>query len=151
MARGVHMMKRYKFERHDNSSKSFEDHHHDHPDHNTSPTMKSMRLVDFDFLQELYDKAPPLDYKQKLRKVIDTSIEDNSAHDSFWPRRGKKVENPNKLEESSYVGTIGDEKRKDQVRVEPNPYVPHLNALGKVKTCLNPTNHITSTRYYASL
>jgi hypothetical protein len=44
--------------------------------------MNRLRLIDFDFLQELYDKAPSSDYKQKLHKVIDTSIEDNSAHDS---------------------------------------------------------------------
>jgi hypothetical protein len=39
-----------------------------------SLTKKRLRLVDFDFLQELYEKATPSDYKQKLWKVIDTSI-----------------------------------------------------------------------------
>jgi hypothetical protein len=51
----LHMMERYKFEPRCNSSESSKEHQPAHPISNTSLTMKRLQLVDFNFLQELYD------------------------------------------------------------------------------------------------
>jgi hypothetical protein len=66
VARGVHMMERYKFERHDNSSQSSDDSACNPPTRTNNPTMKRLRLVDFDFLQEIYDKNTSFGLQTKV-------------------------------------------------------------------------------------
>jgi hypothetical protein len=134
MARGVHMMERYKFERRDTSSESSDDHHQDLPAYTNSPIMKRLRLIDFDFLQELYDKAPPSDYKQNLCKVIDTSIEGHSANEpSSKPHQGKNLQTTSELEGFNLGGTIGDAKRNFQITTEPKLSAPYPTTSGKTK------------------
>jgi hypothetical protein len=82
--------------------------------------------VDFDFLQKLYEKAPPSDYKQKLWNVIDTSINGRqltnqhpvtSQHNTLTTNLHMTSE----MDVSSSVATAGGTKGIQKPPVPTNP------------------------------
>jgi hypothetical protein len=106
-----------------------------------SLTKKRLRLVDFDFIQELYEKAPPSDYKQKLWKVIDTSINGRqltnqhpvtSQHNTLTTNSHMASE----MDASSSVATAGGTKGIQKPLV-PNTRPPRENP---THSKISPTN-----------
>jgi hypothetical protein len=147
------MMERYKFECSDDltdsSTDSFRGQAQSHTIEQTrqlepQPAMQPsqrLRLMDFDFLQQMYDNAPLSNYKQKLRKLMNNYVEGDTVIGTAV-RRASKPSNSTRetLENSSRASPTGGSI---------NP----INTIKSTALELSNTNPIThqpkDTRYYS--